>query len=83
MESTYSNVIQVPQSLSGSKSYIIDEAHFSDQVCNITADDTLTICCPVDFKEGLVIDGDLCNMGHTIGTDSVTVNDGYYICKQS
>ena len=58
----YSNVLNENLSLTGSKSYIIDDAHFTEQDCNITADGTLNICCPIKFKEILCIDGQLgCN----------------------
>jgi hypothetical protein len=54
MEATYSNVVGVSQALDGSKSYIIDEAHFTEEDCNVTADGTLTVCCPVNFKAAVI-----------------------------
>jgi hypothetical protein len=62
MEATYSNVIGVPQALDGAKSFIIDEAHFTEEDCNVTADGTLNICCPIKFKEGFNFDGDICDL---------------------
>ena len=55
LNSHFSNVTGTNLSLTGSKSYIIDEAHFTEQECNITADGTLNVCCPVDFKKGIVV----------------------------
>ena len=58
----FSNVLNENLSLTGSKSYIIDDAHFTEQECNITSDGTLNVCCPIKFKEILCIDGQLgCN----------------------
>ena len=71
----YSNVTGVPQSLSGSKSYLADTVHFSSQDCNITCDGpALTVCCPVEFKDGLVID-ELCVDGE-FGCDKLVVQNG-------
>jgi hypothetical protein len=71
----YSNATGVPQSLSGSKSYLADTVHFSSQDCNITCDGpALTVCCPVDFKQGLVID-ELCIDGE-LGCDKLVVQTG-------
>ncbi len=80
MNAMYSNTMGVPQSLDGAKSYVVDEAHFSEQECNITADDKLTGCCPVQLKEGFDFDVDICNLGHTIATDSVIVDNVYSVC---
>ena len=75
----YSNVNKVPLSLTGSKSYIIDEAHFTEQECNITADGTLTICCPVQFKEGFIFDGDICDIDGGATFKDFTATEGYYL----
>jgi len=62
LNSHFSNVTGTNLSLTGSKSYIIDEAHFTEQECNITADGTLNVCCPIKFKEGFDFDGDICDL---------------------
>ena len=79
MDATYSNVLGVPQSLSGAKSYIVDEVHFTKQECNITADDTITVCAPVKFKEGFVFDGDICDIDGGATFKDFTATDGYYV----
>ena len=71
----YSNVLGVPQSVTGSKSYLADTVNFTSQECNITCDGpALTVCCPVEFKEGLVID-ELCVDGE-FGCDKLVVQNG-------
>ena len=55
LNGVFSNVNGVNLSLTGSKSYVIDEAHFTEQDCNITADGTLNVCCPVMFKADVEI----------------------------
>ena len=67
----YSNVTGVPQSLSGSKSYLADTIHFSSQDCNITCDGP---ALTVEFKDGLVID-ELCVDGE-FGCDKFVVQNG-------
>jgi hypothetical protein len=69
----------VPLSLTGSTSYIIDEAHFTEQECNITADGTLNVCCPVKFKEGFNFDGDICDLDGKASFKSFAAynNNGY------
>ena len=75
----YSNANKVPLSLTGSKSYIIDEAHFTEQDCNITADGTLNVCCPVNFKDGFVFDGDICDHNGGATFRDFTATQGYYL----
>ena len=82
LNSVFSNVTGVNLSLTGSKSYIIDEAHFTEQDCNITADGTLNICCPVNFKKGFIITGDICDIDSNATFNSFTANDGYYLEKE-
>ena len=79
MNTAYSNTIGVPQSLDGAKSYVVDEAHFTQQECNITADDKLTVCCPVNFKKGFVFDGDICDLDGSATFNSFAATDGYFV----
>ena len=51
----------------------------TDDTPNITADGTLTICCPVQFKEGFIFDGDICDIDGGATFKDFTATEGYYL----